>query len=153
MDVLLNKFTPNLKFEYTVTCTGIVKNKDAGKIMKPILTRDGTYIHSFHRTDSLPQLVVSRAMLVALAFVPNPDHLPEVRHVDGKRTRDRSRNLEWCEAEPVPARPAVRTFTPDEIEALRERKYAGESFRAIHRSLVNPPNLNKLIKIIGYVNT
>jgi len=34
--------------------------------------------------------------LIAEAFVPNPNSLPEVDHLDGSRTNSAADNLEWC---------------------------------------------------------
>ncbi len=34
--------------------------------------------------------------LVAQAFIPNPDSLPEVNHRDGVKANCRADNLEWC---------------------------------------------------------
>ena len=34
--------------------------------------------------------------LVAKAFIPNPDSLPEINHIDENKTNNKVDNLEWC---------------------------------------------------------
>lgn len=63
----------------------IMPQKDNGKGYKQvILSKDGNIYHKYiHR-------------LVAEAFIPNPDNLPCINHIDEDRGNNKAENLEWC---------------------------------------------------------
>lgn len=53
------------------------------------------YLGVFLRVDGKTlQRYVHR--LVAEKYIPNPDNLPEVNHIDGDVTNNHVSNLEWC---------------------------------------------------------
>lgn len=70
------------------TSTGFRKYK--GMVLKQRIVKEYLYVNfgtrSTHRVHRL----------IAKAFVPNPDNLPEVNHIDGNKLNNNIDNLEWC---------------------------------------------------------
>ena len=50
---------------------------------------------TLHKDGVRKQFLVHR--LVALAFLPNPNNLPEVNHKDENKKNNHVSNLEWCD--------------------------------------------------------
>lgn len=63
------------------------------KILKPQIIRGYYYVRLQYKGD-YKTILLSR--LVAQAFIPNPDNLPEVNHKDENKLNNRVDNLEWC---------------------------------------------------------
>lgn len=89
---------------YEVSNTGQVRSLDRyderncfreGRILK-LYTRKGGYLFvQLHLNGKGKNYLVHR--LVAIAFIPNPDNLPEVNHLDEDKTNNRVENLEFCD--------------------------------------------------------
>lgn len=61
-----------------------------GRIIKPHTLKSGyVVVHMSKRTAYIHRLV-------AQAFIPNPDSLPCVDHIDGNKGNNRVENLRWC---------------------------------------------------------
>jgi hypothetical protein len=65
-----------------------------GKIIKLWEVYGGYFQASLSKGDKPKMIAVHR--LVAKAFIPNPDNLPEVNHIDEDKSNNRVDNLEWC---------------------------------------------------------
>ena len=80
---------------------GIYQVSDEGEVRrltinKPTLMDNGYLYASFYDKPRKQQKALHR--VVAEAFIPNPEHKPEVNHKNGDKTDNRVENLEWVSA-------------------------------------------------------
>lgn len=76
---------------YYVSRSARVYSMKRHRLLKPILDSKGNYL-----TLSLDKKCCLLHRLVAIAFIPNPDNLPEVNHKDKNKQNCHVDNLEWC---------------------------------------------------------
>lgn len=77
---------------WSVNENGQVRNDETGKFLK------GTILHTYRYINfrwNHKQKNKSIHRLVAEAFLPNPNNLPYVHHIDGNRLNNKLENLEW----------------------------------------------------------
>lgn len=86
------KICPELS-NYEVSNLGKVRNIKTGKILKNNVDKDGYFYVGLYQDKKKYRRNIHR--LVALVFIPNPDNLPIVDHINQDRQDNRVENLRW----------------------------------------------------------
>lgn len=79
--------------KYEVSELGQVINRCTGKILKNHLTTNGYYDTSIYVGKKQKHFLIHR--LIAEHFIPNPNNLLFVNHIDGNKLNNKLSNLEW----------------------------------------------------------
>lgn len=95
---MTEEWRPIVGFEglYEVSNTGLVRNCIKGKLLKIYDNSLGYKFVSLVMDKHPSPMYVHR--LVAQAFIPNPQGLPQVNHKDEDKSNNNVDNLEWCTA-------------------------------------------------------
>ena len=111
---------------YSVSTEGRIRKNSDGKIMTPSKKPNGYMsINLFMRDGRRKKELVHR--LVALTFLNNEKHLPEVNHIDGIRDNNCLDNLEWV----TRAENVAKSSAPRRIMTKRKNEVVWKSFNSI----------------------
>ena len=78
---------------YTINENGEVKSIYVSKMLKPRTAGRGYYCYQLRNENGVKNEYIHR--LVAKTFIPNPNNLPQVDHIDGNRANNNVSNLRW----------------------------------------------------------
>lgn len=78
---------------YAVSSDGMVWSRKTNRVLKQHLTNAGYLAVDLSHDGVKKRHTVHR--LVALAYVPNPNNLPVVNHLDSNKLNNEADNLEW----------------------------------------------------------
>ena len=78
---------------YEISNMGNVRNTKTNRILKPRKNSDGYYIVNLYKDRNRKSFYIHR--LIAYAFIPNPQHLTDIDHIDRTKTNNSITNLRW----------------------------------------------------------
>ena len=79
---------------YAITSCGKVWSYRRKKFLKPVANRVGYFYVNLCINGNHTSYAIHR--LVAEAYIPNPENLPEINHKDENKENNCLQNLEWC---------------------------------------------------------
>ena len=78
---------------YLIYDDGRVYNKKYNRFIKPTIVGKGYLQLALFKNGERKMFRINR--LVSLHYIPNPENKPEVNHIDGDKTNNNIKNLEW----------------------------------------------------------
>lgn len=85
---------PNYEGLYAVTSCGKVWSYRSKRFLTPRKSKKGYLTVLLCNKGNMREFKIHR--LVADAYIPNPDNLPQVNHKDENKQKNCISNLEWC---------------------------------------------------------
>ena len=112
---------------------GVYKVSNHGKIISYLTNPKllaGTINESGYRYANLRKMNQTKCLrwhrIVAKAFLPNPNNLPEINHIDGNKLNNCVSNLEWCTRKQNMVHAKENGLMPSDVDAKHLYK-KGES--------------------------
>ena len=110
------------------------------RILKPRPLKAGYLKVSLSKDGIVKDFLIHR--LVAIAFIPNPNNLPEVNHKDENKGNNRYYNLEWCDG-----KYNINYGTAIERSKNNKPNMSGENNPMYGKSGKYSPNSKKIVQL------
>lgn len=115
--------------DYTIDTEGNVYSKRKRKCLKQTINKYGYCKVTLQKDKYKKMYSVHR--LVAEAFIPNYNKLPQVNHIDGDKQNNHVANLEWCTAKHN-MNEAVRTGLFDNCKKIQKENAVKNNLNKYH---------------------
>ena len=79
---------------YAITTCGKVWSYRSKRFLKTHKTSKGYERVELYKNNKCKRFTIHK--LVAMAYIPNPDNLPQINHKDENKQNNYVNNLEWC---------------------------------------------------------
>lgn len=136
---------------YEVSNYGRVRNKKTGHMKVPALNHKGYhYVNLYYGSGKYTKWYIHR--LVAVTFIPNPEHKGQVNHKDGNKLNNYVGNLEWCSNEENMTH-AVRNNLRCHGERVHFHRFTEEQVRMFPTILACGISVYQLCKIVNLKST
>lgn len=153
------KFIPNTHNLYKISSLGRVFSLKRGKFITATIPKGGYCSFSISVNSKVRLGRIHR--LVAEAFIPNPNELPCVDHIDGDRKNNSSTNLRWCTQIQNANNPITKPKTKNNRDSYRKpvlqlkNNVVIETYESINKaSTANGFSKSAIYRCcIGYANT
>lgn len=141
--------------------------KSHGKLINGETCKNGyKRVHVSHNGEQYKFLI---HRLVATSFIPNPDNLPCVNHIDGNKANNHVDNLEWCSygenlkhaydtglRDLYGTAKRTRRLTPQQVKEIRASYVRGKqceynSYGLANKYGVSPKTIQKIVNGKSYV--
>ena len=128
---------------YIIFTTGKIYSTYTNRFLKPSLFKHGYYVVSLSKNNKQKLFKIHR--LLALAFIPNPNNLPTIDHIDINKQNNNLKNLRWASYQ---KQNINRNLQKKNTTGYIGVRYDGTRYRAIWRE--NKIQHSKSFNILKY---
>ena len=118
--------------DYTINTEGQVWSNKSNKFLKPRITKQGYKQFSLTPPEGKIKQKYSHR-LVGEAFIPNPDNLPTIDHINRHRFNNRVSNLRWASSKTQSQNSGMRHTNKSGHTYISYNKYHKKWYVQIYR--------------------